>query len=96
MHNITKNFCQHFSSEKPEGEEAAEGEQVEDDSAKEMTLDEYKAMQASGRTKTSFNIRRAGEGVDDQQWKKTYALSSKKKHDSDEEEESEEEEEVSD
>ncbi|ROT63165.1 putative plasminogen activator inhibitor 1 RNA-binding protein isoform X1 [Penaeus vannamei] len=40
----------------------AEGEEPkEEESVKEMTLDEWKAMQGA-RNKPSFNIRRAGEG----------------------------------
>lgn len=40
----------------------------------EMTLDEYKAMQANVRSKKDFNLRRPGEGEDNAQWKKTYLL----------------------
>ena len=56
-----------------------------------MTLDEWKAMQDKNRVKASFNIRKAGEGVDDKQWKKGTAY---KKKPEEEDEESEEEEEV--
>ncbi|XP_050735870.1 plasminogen activator inhibitor 1 RNA-binding protein-like isoform X1 [Eriocheir sinensis] len=77
-----------------EGAAPAEGEEAakEDDNAKEMTLDEWKAMQGT-RNKPAFNIRRAGEGENQAQWKKTYVLK-KKIEESDEEEEEEEEEEV--
>jgi len=74
-----------------EGEEGAETETgpVE---PQEMTLDEYKAQQDTARTKTQFNIRQAGEGCDDAQWKKMVVLSKKKiSDDSDEEEDSDEE-----
>ncbi|KAK3882722.1 hypothetical protein Pcinc_012928 [Petrolisthes cinctipes] len=71
-----------------EPEEAAK----EDESARVMTLDEWKAMQGA-RNKPAFNIRRAGEGENQAQWKKTYILK-KKIEESDEEEEEEEEEEV--
>lgn len=54
-----------------------------------MTLDEWKALQK--RDKPVFKTRRAGEGENSNQWKKTYVL--KKKID---DEESEEEEESSD
>lgn len=39
-----------------------------------MTLDEYKALQATSRRKQDFNLRRPGEGEDNAQWKKTYVL----------------------
>lgn len=74
--------------------EAGEGGEApvpkEDEEPKEMTLDEWKALQNQTRPKSQFNIRRAGEGCDDKQWKKGVAY--KKKND-DEEDESEEEEE---
>ncbi|XP_037779571.1 plasminogen activator inhibitor 1 RNA-binding protein-like [Penaeus monodon] len=55
----------------------AEGEEPkEEESVKEMTLDEWKAMQGA-RNKPSFNIRRAGEGENQAQWKKTYVLKKK-------------------
>ncbi len=57
-----------------------------------MTLDEWKALQNKThelKTKTTFNIRKAGEGVDDAQWKKTYVLSKKKPPHSEEDEEEE-------
>ncbi|XP_070194461.1 intracellular hyaluronan-binding protein 4-like isoform X2 [Littorina saxatilis] len=63
----------------------------EDDEAKEMTLDEWKALQDQKRMKASFNIRKAGEGVDNAQWKKGTAY--KKKNEEEEEESDEEEEE---
>ena len=57
---------------------------------REMTLDEYRAMQSTlnPRTaKTEFNIRKAGEGCDDKQWKRTYVLKKKVElEESDEEE----------
>ncbi|XP_045585039.1 SERPINE1 mRNA-binding protein 1 isoform X2 [Procambarus clarkii] len=72
---------------------ATENEEVvrEDDGTKEMTLDEWKAMQGA-RNKPAFNIRRPGEGENTAQWKKTYILKKKVEEDSDEEEEDEEEE----
>jgi len=74
-----------------ESGEAAPAKEEEEN--KEMTLDEYKAMQEKNRVKASFNIRKAGEGVDDKQWKKGTAY---KKKPEEEEEESEEEEEEDD
>ncbi|XP_068220585.1 SERPINE1 mRNA-binding protein 1 [Palaemon carinicauda] len=64
----------------------------EDENAKEMTLDEWKAMQGN-RNKPQFNIRRPGEGENQAQWKKTYILKKKLEEESDEEEEEEEEDE---
>lgn len=57
-----------------------------------MTLDEWKALQNKDHEKKkTFNIRKAGEGVDDGQWKQTYVLSKKKPQASEgEEEESDE------
>nr|XP_053656877.1 plasminogen activator inhibitor 1 RNA-binding protein-like [Cherax quadricarinatus] len=72
---------------------AAENEEVvrEDDGTKEMTLDEWKAMQGA-RNKPAFNIRRAGEGENQAQWKKTYVLKKKVEEESEEDDEDEEEE----
>ena len=75
-----------------ESTEAGETEPAEPEGPKEMTLDEWKALQTKTtdtKTKSSFNIRKAGEGVDDNQWKKTYVLSKKKQLHSEEEEEEE-------
>ena len=58
--------------------------------AKEMILDEWKASQASSRTKQQFNVRRAGEGEDPKQWKKTVALEPRKRAESTESYEEEE------
>jgi plasminogen activator inhibitor 1 RNA-binding protein len=47
----------------------------QEEQVKEYTLDEWKAMQSGGVTKEArpqFNIRKAGEGEDDSQWKKKY------------------------
>lgn len=79
-------------NQQPAGDAApVDGEEApaeEDNTAAEMTLDEWKAMQ--DKPGTSFNLRRAGEGCDNAQWKKTYVLSKKKLEDSDEEEDDEE------
>lgn len=65
----------------------------EEDGQKEMTLDEWKALQK--REKPIFKIRRAGEGENTAQWKKTYVLKKKEKENSEgEEEEDSDEEEV--
>ncbi|KAG1933659.1 plasminogen activator inhibitor 1 RNA-binding protein [Pimephales promelas] len=66
----------------PEGEEHApvdsenkenEVEEVKEEGPKEMTLDEWKAMQDKERSKVEFNIRKPNEG-NDGQWKKGYVL----------------------
>lgn len=62
-----------------EGETAGEPAEPE---VKEMTLDEWKAAQAGSRTKQQFNVRRAGEGEDPKQWKKTIALEPRKRAES--------------
>lgn len=50
-----------------------EVEEVKDEGPKEMTLDEWKAMQDKERSKVEFNIRKPNEG-NDSQWKKGYVL----------------------
>ncbi|XP_061588894.1 SERPINE1 mRNA-binding protein 1-like [Cololabis saira] len=73
----------------PEGEETApagsenkenEVEEVKNEGPKEMTLDEWKAMQDKERTKVEFNIRKPNEGADSQ-WKKGYVLHKSKSED---------------
>ncbi|XP_075877014.1 SERPINE1 mRNA-binding protein 1 isoform X2 [Nelusetta ayraudi] len=73
----------------PEGEENApagsenkenEVEEVKNEGPKEMTLDEWKAMQDKERTKVEFNIRKPNEGTDSQ-WKKGYVLHKSKSED---------------
>ncbi|XP_062308558.1 SERPINE1 mRNA-binding protein 1-like isoform X2 [Osmerus eperlanus] len=70
------------TEETPEGEERPpadtenkenEVEEVKEE-AKEMTLDEWKAVQDKERAKVEFNIRKANEGAADSQWKKGYVL----------------------
>ncbi|CAF96339.1 unnamed protein product [Tetraodon nigroviridis] len=72
-----------------EGEETApagsenkenEVEEVKNEGPKEMTLDEWKAMQDKERTKVEFNIRKPNEGTDSQ-WKKGYVLHKSKSED---------------
>lgn len=70
--------------------ESTEAVKEEEEGPKEMTLDEWKAMQAKNKASVSFNVRKAGEGVDDAQWKKTYELKKKvveEAHDDSDEEE---------
>ncbi|XP_077471797.1 SERPINE1 mRNA-binding protein 1-like [Stigmatopora argus] len=73
----------------PEGEEQApagsenkenEVEEVKPEGPREMTLDEWKAMQDKERTKVEFNIRKPNEGADSQ-WKKGYVLHKSKSED---------------
>ncbi|XP_034532608.1 SERPINE1 mRNA binding protein 1a isoform X2 [Notolabrus celidotus] len=61
------------TEENPEGEEHPpadsenkenEAEEVKDESAKEMTLDEWKAVQDKERAKAEFNIRKPNDGKD--------------------------------
>uniref|UniRef100_A0A7N6FJ48 Hyaluronan/mRNA-binding protein domain-containing protein n=1 Tax=Anabas testudineus TaxID=64144 RepID=A0A7N6FJ48_ANATE len=68
------------TDENPEGEEHPpadsenkenEAEEVKEEGAKEMTLDEWKAMQDKERAKMEFNIRKANEGAD---WNKGFVL----------------------
>lgn len=46
-------------------------EEVKEEGPKEMTLDEWKAMQGKERAKVEFNIRKANEGAD---WNKGFVL----------------------
>ncbi|XP_077440503.1 SERPINE1 mRNA-binding protein 1-like isoform X2 [Vanacampus margaritifer] len=68
------------TEETPEGEEHPpadsenkenEVEEVKEEGPKEMTLDEWKAMQDKERSKVEFNIRKANEGAD---WNKGFVL----------------------
>jgi plasminogen activator inhibitor 1 RNA-binding protein len=75
------------------GEEQA-AEEVNEPEEKQMTLDEWKAMQDRNRVRAAFNIRKAGEGVSAQpEWKKMFVLKKKVEEHGEEEEEEEEEEE---
>ncbi len=75
---------------------AEEEAEPEPEGPKEMTLDEWKALQGAitKKPETNLNLRKAGEGVDDKQWKKTYVL--KKKVGESEDDEEEESDEVKD
>ncbi|XP_066547856.1 SERPINE1 mRNA-binding protein 1 isoform X2 [Amia ocellicauda] len=77
------------TEETPEGEEHPvadsenkenEVEEVKEEGPKEMTLDEWKAMQDKERAKVEFNIRKPNEGTDGQ-WKKGYVLHKSKSED---------------
>jgi plasminogen activator inhibitor 1 RNA-binding protein len=49
-----------------------------EEEVKEMTLDEWKAQQRAARSKPQYNLRKAGEGEDTQQWKAMVALNKKR------------------
>lgn len=57
-----------------------EVEELKEEGPKEMTLDEWKAMQDKERAKVEFNIRKPNEGADSQ-WKKGYVLHKSKSED---------------
>lgn len=82
-------------NQNPNAEPTEEDVPAEEEGPKEMTLDEWRAQQTMDRAKASFNIRKPGEGVSGDQWKKTYVLKKKPelKTESEEEESDEEEEE---
>ena len=70
------------ANENDEGKKAAEEEE-----AKTMTLDEWKAQRNQERQAPKFNVRKAGEGSDlDPKWKKTYAYKKEKETHEDEDE----------
>jgi plasminogen activator inhibitor 1 RNA-binding protein len=82
----------------PTGEEqpAVDAEVTEAEDEKQLTLDEWKAMQERERAKPAFNIRKPGEGCQTApEWKKMVVLK-KKVNDEDQDEEEEEEEEDDD
>ncbi|XP_054900129.1 SERPINE1 mRNA binding protein 1a isoform X3 [Poeciliopsis prolifica] len=76
------------TEENPEGEEHPpadsenkrenEVEEQKEEGPKEMTLDEWKAMQDKERAKVEFNIRKANEGAD---WNKGFVLHKSKAED---------------
>lgn len=74
--------------------EGEDKEKTEEEQAREMTLDEYKAQQKAAKAAktTAFNIRKAGEGENQAQWKKTYVLKKKVEEEADEDEEDDDEE----
>merc|ERR1712183_1258823 len=72
--------------------EAEAKKAAEEEEAKTMTLDEWKAQQAgANKDQPKFNLRKAGEGSDlDPKWKKTYAYKKEKEtHEDDDEDEHE-------
>ncbi|XP_011339650.1 plasminogen activator inhibitor 1 RNA-binding protein isoform X2 [Ooceraea biroi] len=69
--------------------DAAVEEKPAEEEARELTLDEWKALR-NNRAKPQYNLRKAGEGEDLSRWKKMYALEKKKEGQEEEEEEEEE------
>ncbi|EDW83963.1 uncharacterized protein Dwil_GK13399 [Drosophila willistoni] len=57
---------------------------LEEEEAKQMTLDEWKAL-TDKRAKPNYNLRKAGEGVDNSEWKKMVVLNKKKESNSEDE-----------
>lgn len=74
-------------------ETGIEGIKLTNDGNNEMTLDEWKKQQEGKRSKASFNLRKAGEGEDSNQWKKFTVLKKKVGEDDDDEEEEDSEDE---
>ncbi len=66
--------------------------QEQEDQPKQMTLDEWKALQKTERSKPLYKLRKAGEGEEGSQWNKGTALTKKKEVDGEEGEEEEDEE----
>ncbi|CAD5112375.1 DgyrCDS1598 [Dimorphilus gyrociliatus] len=87
------------STDEPENQDPnVSKEEIKDESVptepevKQMTLDEYRKMQKDKQPKKDFNIRKAGEGVDERQWKDTFQLAKKKDDKKDGEEDDEDDE----
>ena len=75
-------------------DDSVDAERLETDEEKQLTYDEWKALQERDRSKPAFNIRKAGEGCQTRpEWKKMFVL--KKKVEEEEEEDDEDYEEVS-
>merc|ERR1712168_550566 len=72
--------------DKKEGEDEVTKEEEE---PKQLTLDEWKALQTK-KDQPKFNLRKAGEGSDlDPKWKKAAAYKKEKDHEDDDDEEEE-------
>lgn len=60
------------------GDESGEVERTEAEEERQLTLDEWKALQERERAKPAFNIRKAGEGCQTApEWKKMFVLKKK-------------------
>lgn len=60
------------------GDESTEVERIEVEEEKQLTLDEWKAMQERDRARSTFNIRKPGEGCQTRpEWKKMHVLKKK-------------------
>jgi len=70
-------------------DESVDVERIEVEEEKQLTLDEWKVMQERERAKSTFNIRKPGEGCQTQpEWKKMHVL--KKKVDDEKEDDDDE------
>ena len=63
-----------MSCDSPQGEDKENEETKEEEPPKEMTLDEWKQMQEKERVKSSFALRKPGEGEKKGMWKDTKVL----------------------
>lgn len=63
-------------------ENAGESAAPVEEEPKEMTLDEWKAQRAAARAKPKYNLRKAGEGEDQEQFQNMVPLNKKKVRDS--------------
>ena len=76
-----------------ESTESATAEEAEDESAKQMTLEEWTNIEEAKRLKSQFKSRKANEGADMTQWKGTqmYRKAPGQDDSDDEDEESDDE-----
>ena len=59
-------------------DESVDVERIEAEEEKQLTLDEWKVMQEQERAKSTFNIRKPGEGCQTRpEWKKMHVLKKK-------------------
>ena len=59
-------------------DESTDVERIEVEEEKQLTLDEWKAMQERDRARSTFNIRKPGEGCQTRpEWKKMHVLKKK-------------------
>lgn len=79
-----------------ESTESANPEETEEDQPKQLTLEEWKKMEEQKRVKSTFKLRKAGEGVDSGQWKtgRVYRKSAGDDESDEEDEEDEDEDEA--
>lgn len=79
-----------------ESTESANPEETEEDQPKQLTLEEWRKMEEQKRVKSTFKLRKAGEGVDSAQWKtgRVYRKSAGEEESDEEDEEDDEDDEV--